>query len=163
MKTCLSERSLILLHSGDGTEADRIHIETCLSCARQYRELSVALESIVTVLKQPPPAAAHRGRWAYPRWGWSLAAAAIVLAFVCGRLTAFGVASPVGVNLESVDHDSADPGDTTTEWQEANNAGTPASYGLYIDGLLSQDEPDQNAAVAEGSAEGNGEADSDEN
>jgi len=163
MESCLSERSLVLLHSGDGTHADRVHLETCLSCARRYRELSADLESIVTVLKQPPPAPTRRERWAYPRWGWSLAAAAIVLAFVCGRLTAFGVSSPAGVNLESADPDSADPGDTTIQWQEARNAiGTPASYGLYIDGLLSQDEPDQNVVASEGN-EGNGEADSDEN
>jgi hypothetical protein len=90
-----------------------------------------------------------------------LAAAAIVLAFLCGRMTAFGVDGQSGVSFEQpAEPDSAEQGEPSIQWLEASNAGiaTPSSYGLYIDDLLAQDELDQNPVVAAG----NGEADSDE-
>jgi hypothetical protein len=161
MQRCLSEKALVLLHSDEGSESDRAHLETCLSCARRYRELSNELGTIVAALKQPPPPLIPRHRFAYPRLGWSLAAAAIVLAFLCGRLTAFGVGSQSGVSFEpSSEPDSAEQVEPSIQWLEANNAGiaAPVSYGLYIDDLLTQDDPDQNPVIAAGS----GDADSDE-
>lgn len=161
MERCLSEEALVLLHSGEGSESDRAHLESCLSCARQYRELSNQLGTIVAALKQPPPPLIPRHRFAYPRLGWSLAAAAMVLAFVCGRMTAFGVEGQSGVSFEQpLEPDSAEQVEPSIQWLEANNAGiaAPVSYGLYIDDLLAQDEPDQNPVVAAS----DGEADSDE-
>jgi len=156
MERCLSEKALVLLHSDEGSESDRAHLESCLSCARRYRELSNELGTIVAALKQPPPPLIPRHRFAYPRLGWSLAAAAMVLAFVCGRMTAFGVGSQSGVGFEpSAEPDSAEQGEPSIAWVEASNAGiaAPASYGLYIDDLLAQDEPDQNPVIAAGDEE----------
>ncbi len=161
MERCLSEKALVLLHSGEGAESDRAHLESCLSCARRYRGLSDQLGTIVAALKQPPPPLIARHRFTYPRLGWSLAAAAIVLAFVCGRLTAFDVGNQSAASLEQPSEpDSADQGEPSIPWEEASNAGiaTPVSYGLYIDDLLAQDEPDQNPVVAAANVE----ADSDE-
>src|SRR5208283_533884 len=99
----------------------------------------------------PPPAMLQGRRFAYPRLGWSLAATAVILAFVCGRLTAFGVGDQNAVGLEQLSElDSTDQGAPSAAWEEASNAGiaSPVSYGLYIDDLMAQDEPDQNPVVA---------------
>jgi len=156
MERCLSENTLVLLHSGEGSETDRAHLESCLSCARRYRRLSNQLSTIVAVLKQSPPPPAPRYRFAYSRLGWSLAAAAMALAFVCGRLTAFGVGNQGSVIIEqSSEPDSVEEGEPSIPWVEASNTGiaTPASYGIYIEGLLAQDEPDQYPVVAVGNGE----------
>jgi|SRR5271156_2680725 hypothetical protein len=161
MKSCLSEKALVLLHGDEGSEGDRAHLESCLSCARRYRELSTELTTIVAALKQQPPPLSRRSRPSYSRMGWSLAAAAIVMAFLCGRITAFGVSGKGGVSVEVPgDPDSIDSSDPSIQWMEARNTAVdnPASYALYINELLAQDDSDQNSVVAEG----NGDADSDE-
>ncbi len=161
MERCLSEKALVLLHSGEGSQGDRAHVESCLSCARRYRALSDQLGTIVATLRQPQPAMLQGRRFAYPRLGWSLAAAAVILAFVCGRLTAFGVGDQNAVGLEQLSElDSTDQGAPSVAWEEASNAGiaSPVSYGLYIDDLMAQDEPDQNPVVAAANVD----ADSDE-
>ena len=158
MKNCLSDNALVALDSDDGSEKERDHLESCLNCARRYRELSSDLETIVAVLKQPAPALIQRPRLISPRLGWSLAAAAIVLAFVCGRITAFGGNGAADAVSPSA-YDSADSSESPIQWQEASNSAVgPASFALYISDLLAQDEGDQNSIIAGG----NGEADSDE-
>jgi hypothetical protein len=161
MERCLSEKTLLLLHGEEGSESDRAHRESCLSCARRYRRLANELGEIVAALKQPAPPLSLRHRFTYSGRRWSLAAAAIVLAFLCGRLTNFGVSNPSSVSLEQPsDPDSAGQVEPSIQWLEANNAGiaAPTSYGLYIDDLMAQDESDQNLVAAEV----NGGADSDE-
>ena len=168
MKRCLSEKSLVLLHSGEGSASDRAHLEGCLSCTRRYRQLCSDLGEIVAALKQPAPALRPRRRFTYSvlRWpelgwsglGWSLAAAVIVLAFVCGRITSRSVADRgLAGPAESMEADSAEQADPFIQTAMANGPAinTPGYYGLYIDDLMTQDEPDQNLAVVD-------EADSDE-
>lgn len=161
MERCLSEEALLLVHGEEGSENDRAHLDGCLSCARRYRRLANELDEIVAALKQPAPSLTASRRFSYFGRRWSLAAAAIMLAFLCGRLTNFGVSNPSSVSLEQLsDLDSAGWVEPSIQWLEANNAGiaAPASYGLYIDDLIAQDESDQNP----GAAEVNGDADSDE-
>ncbi len=161
MERCLSDKTLLLLHGEEGSESDRAHLESCLSCARRYRRLADELGEIVAVLKQPAPPLTARHRSMYSGLRWSLAAAAIVLAFLCGRLTNFGLSNQSRVSLEQLaDPDSAEQVEPSIQWLEANNAGiaAPASYGLYLDDLMAQDESDQNPVAAEA----NGDADSDE-
>ncbi len=159
MRRCLSEKTLVLLHSGEGAANDRAHLECCLSCARRYRQLSSELGEIVTALKQPAPASSARRRFTYsglPYSGlrWSLAAAAIVLAFVGGRLTVPGVADQDLVGAEQAwDPDSSGQLEPAIQSVLANGIHAPGSYGLYIDNLLTQDESDQNLVVADGNEE----------
>ena len=54
MRRRLSEKTLVLLHSGEGAANDRAHLEGCLSCTRRYRQLSSDLGEIVTVGLYPP-------------------------------------------------------------------------------------------------------------
>ncbi len=160
MERCLSEEALLLVHGEEGSESERAHLDGCLSCARRYRRLAHEHDEIVAALKQPAPPLTASRRFSYSGRRWSLAAAAIVLAFLCGRLTNFGVSNPSSVSLEQPsDPDSAGQVEQSIQWLEANNAGiaAPASYGLYIDDLMGQDESDQNLVAAEV----NGEADSD--
>jgi hypothetical protein len=161
MERCLSEEALLLVHGEEGSENDRAHLDGCLSCARRYRRLANELDEIVAALKQPPPSLTASRRFSYSGRRWSLAAAAIILAFLCGRLTNFGVSNQSRVSLEQpADPDSAGQVEPSIQWLEANNAGiaAPASYGLYIDDLIAQDESDQNP----GAADVNGDADSDD-
>jgi len=154
MERCLSEKALVLFHSGEGSASDRAHLESCLSCARRYRQLSNQLGTIVAALKQPPPPVTQRYRFATSRLGWSLAAAAMVLAFVGGRITASGVGSQGVVDFEqfeqSAEPDSGEPSDFSSPLLEASNAGIgePASYAIYIEDLLAQDDPDDNPVIA---------------
>ncbi len=161
MERCLSEEALLLVHGEEGSESDRAHLDGCLSCARRYRRLANELDEIVAALKQPAPLLTASRRFSYSGRRWSLAAAAIVLAFLCGRLTNFGVNNASRVSLEQPSApDSAGQVESPIQWLEANNAGiaAPTSYGLYIDDLMAQDESDQNLVAAEV----NGDADSDE-
>jgi len=161
MRRCLSEKTLVLLHGGEGAANDRAHLEGCLSCTRRYRQLSSDLGEIVTALKQPAPASSVQRRFSYSGLRWSLAAAGIVLAFVGGRLTVPGVTDDDLLGPEQAwDPDSSGQIEPAIQSGPANGSAiqAPGSYGLYIDNLITEDESDQNLVVAEG----NGEADSDE-
>lgn len=165
MERCLSEEALLLVHGEEGSESDRAHLDGCLTCARRYRLLANELDEIVAALKQPaPPLTASRiasRRFSYSGRQWSLAAAAIVLAFLCGRLTNLGMSNQSSVSLEQPsDPDSTGWVEPSIQWLEASNVGiaAPASYGLYIDDLVAQDESDQDPVAAEV----NGDADSDD-
>src|SRR6516162_9847631 len=81
MKDCLSERTLLLLHDGEGSVAERAHLESCLNCARRYRLLADDIKEVVTILKQPPPTHAVPGPRMYAWMRWSLAAAVVAVAF----------------------------------------------------------------------------------
>jgi len=139
MKNCLSERSLLLLHDGEGSVAERAHLESCLDCARRYRQLVDDIKEVVTILKQPPPThTSYRPRM-YSWVRWSLAAAVVAVAFLLGRMTTAGVLG------NSSFHTRAASG---TQVASANRPITSANaiaptYALYIDNLIgSQDEAD---------------------
>jgi hypothetical protein len=137
MKNCLSERTLLLVHDGEGSLAERAHLESCLNCARRYRQIVDDIKEVVTILKQPPPTNASRAPRMHSWVRWSLAAAVVALAFLLGRMTTAGVLggssfharATSGTRVASADRPSADA-----------NAPT---YALYIDSLIgSQDEAD---------------------
>lgn len=66
MSRCLEEETLILLYYGEGTDADRRHLATCLPCAARSHRLVQELETIGTALRQPrqatSPFASRRSR-----------------------------------------------------------------------------------------------------
>jgi hypothetical protein len=83
MSRCLEERTLILLHYGEGTEADRGHLTTCLRCAARAQRLARELDTIGTALGQPrsaTPTFASRRRRRRMVVAAGLAAALAVLA-----------------------------------------------------------------------------------
>ena len=79
---CLSERRLVDLHTGDGTEADRRHISECADCGTRLRALARDLGRIDTILHETPPRQA-----AAPRLAWRVVplALAAVLALIVMR------------------------------------------------------------------------------
>src|SRR5262245_44318905 len=82
MKNCLSEKALLLLHDGEGSVAERAHLESCLNCARRYRLLADEIKEVVTILRQPPPPHPPR-RLLVDSWvRWSLAAALVAASFL---------------------------------------------------------------------------------
>ncbi|MDE2058662.1 MAG: hypothetical protein KGL31_09690 [candidate division NC10 bacterium] len=56
MRRCLGERSLLLVHYGEGRAAHLAHIETCSNCAARYRRLAQDLELIGHALERLPSA-----------------------------------------------------------------------------------------------------------
>lgn len=154
MKDCLSERTLLLMHDGEGSAAERAHLESCLNCARRYRRLVDDIKEVVTILKQPPPAHASRMSPLYSWARWSLAAGIVAASFLLGRMTTAGV-----LGRGSSFHASAA---TSARVASADRpvggaTGLAPNYALYIDSLIgSQDEadPGQMAAVDETDSDG---------
>jgi hypothetical protein len=154
MRECLNDKELLTVHAGDGSDHARVHLETCLSCARRYRNLDTDLQSLVAVLRQSPPAAARsRVIAATIPWsrglGWSLAASAMIAAFVCGRLTGITVASRAGPVMASASNLRQAPL-RQVAMVDGEGADAPATYGIYIDDLMGPDASDQAQTVADG-------------
>lgn len=56
MIRCLHDRSLLLIHYGEGRAADLAHLEACATCAGRYRQLVRDLERIGHALERMPSA-----------------------------------------------------------------------------------------------------------
>ena len=69
MKRCLQDRSLLLVHYGEGRIADVAHVETCSTCAARYRQVVQDLELISYALERLPSAlpVRHRGGTSWRR------------------------------------------------------------------------------------------------
>ena len=148
MKNCLDEKALLSLHDGDGSPEDRAHVESCLSCARRYRQLADDLKDIVEVLKQPPPPQASRHWSTSAGLRWSMAAAIVGVAFLLGRMTTvsaigasfFHHAAQPATQVAAADLGPAAGGDTTIA----------SAYGMYVDNLIGQeDDADPNQMAVE--------------
>lgn len=148
MKHCLNEKTLLALHGGEGSTEERVHVESCLNCARRYRQLADDLKDIVSVLKQaPPPPQTARRSLAGTGWRWSLAAAIAGLAFLLGRMTTAGIlgvprfhpAAEPAAQVASVDQELADAGDATIG----------STYALYVDNLITQEDESDSSQVTE--------------
>jgi len=153
MKRCLSEKALLLLHSGEGSESDRAHLEGCLICARRYRQLAADLGEIIAALKRAAPESTIRERTTYSGLRWSWAIAAIVVAFLGGKITDLGVFHRSGASVGTVSGSSSEAeADFATGPVVSNDGGidTPASFGLYVDELISQEDNDQDLMAAPG-------------
>jgi hypothetical protein len=143
MKNCLSEKTLLLLHDGEGSEADRAHLESCLSCARRFRKLTDDIKEVVSILKQTPLPMAHRAPL-YAGLRWSFAAAIVLSAFLLGRMTTAGA---FGFGF----HSSAQPNNQIAlADQGAGDRSIGSAYGLYIDGLIGQEDDTDSSRVTAG-------------
>jgi hypothetical protein len=141
MRRCLNDRELVMFHAGDGSEADREHLESCLGCARKYRALQSDMESLLAGFRRPPTAHAAANAGAglamWPRGvRWALAASVVVAAFAGGRIT--GLTTPEAQMAKA----SANGLGNQIAMADAGPS-TPASYGLYIDDLMDSDASDQ--------------------
>jgi hypothetical protein len=135
------------MHDGEGSAAERAHLESCLCCARRYRRLVDDIKEVVTILKQPPPAHASRMSTPYSWARWSLAAGIVAASFLLGRMTTAGVLGG-GSSFHASAATSARVASADRPIVAAT--GIAPTYALYIDSLIgSQDEADagQMAAV----------------
>lgn len=83
MNRCLGDRTLLLIHYGEGGARERTHLGSCLGCAARYQRLVRDLQVIAGALRGAPPAAAL----SRPRtlsWRSSAAAALAALALFVG-------------------------------------------------------------------------------
>ncbi len=81
MKSCLRDRSLLLVHYGEGRAAHLAHLEACSECAARYRQLVRDLELIGHALERMPAAITVRRRSSAP-WRRRVAVAAVLAAGV---------------------------------------------------------------------------------
>lgn len=88
--TCLSERRLLDLHMGDGSEADRRHAAGCDECQTRLRALARDLGRIDTVLGESPPR-----RTASPGRAWRVAPLAVGAVLALALMLARGQRTPV--------------------------------------------------------------------
>ena len=168
MKRCLNEKELITVHAGDGSSETRTHLESCLTCARKYRDLQGDMETLIAVLRQPRPRSVQaRGISLTSPWlrglGWSLAASAMVAAFVCGRVTrvttpGVTVLPTVATAVASVPI-SPRTSATQVAMADSNGSEAPAAYGLYIDDLMGSDVGDQGQTADEQDTDDQADAD----
>jgi hypothetical protein len=77
MSRCLKDRTLLRLHDGAGSAAERAHLTECEACGARYRGLGSDLAAISQILRQAPPPEAVRHRFRpFPRRRWLPAAVA---------------------------------------------------------------------------------------
>jgi hypothetical protein len=55
MNRCLKDQSLLWLHEGEGTDAERAHLTKCEACAKRYRQLGSDLQAITQTLREARP------------------------------------------------------------------------------------------------------------
>ena len=136
MKNCLSERTLLLLHDGEGSVAQRAHLESCLNCARRYRLLVDDIKEVVTILKQPAPTYTSRRPPGYFWVRWSLAAAIVAVAFLLGRMTTAGVLGGLSPHARAASGTRV----ASAGRPPAGANGIAPGYALYIDSLIGSPE-----------------------
>ena len=78
MNRCLSERALVALHCGDGSDTDRAHVRVCRACDARYARLTQDLTLISRVLSEPPPPRASAYRLIPRGMRWAPVAVALV-------------------------------------------------------------------------------------
>jgi hypothetical protein len=130
MNHCLDDRSLLEICTGDGEPAQRAHLGACLTCARRYRRIEEDLASIVGVLKRPPALPLEARPAIMPLWRWSLAAALVIGAFFCGRLSGLSLSLPQSMMA------SQQPADYASRLVDENDALADPSYTSSMDDLL---------------------------
>jgi hypothetical protein len=80
---CLRDKTLLLLHEGEGTGNQRDHLAQCERCAGRYQDLVHDLAAISHILRdKPPQTIAHRFRPPGVRWLPAAVAAVLVLALM---------------------------------------------------------------------------------
>lgn len=148
MSRCLDERELVMFHAGDGSSVQHEHLETCLGCARKYRELQSEMETLVAALRRAPQARGagrvSHGEVRLPRTlRWALAASVVIAAFAGGRMMGLSTSAPPMLTATASSHLQGG------QLVMADGELTPASYGLYINDLMDADAADQNQQAAD--------------
>ncbi len=141
MTTCVTERQLVELSTGDGDAATRAHVSACAACATRLTALERDLTMLRTALSEAPATVAVARR----PWLPIAAAAAMAAALFVFTLMPGGVSSPTSVAtaepqtdfavalsnalFADASLDTADPGSTDWELETALNGGTLCTGG----------------------------------
>jgi hypothetical protein len=96
MSRCLRDHTLLWLSEGEGTRAQRVHLEACAACTTRYQRLVSDLKVLGHVLRETPPPQAirPRPRTFHARWLPVAAALALTLAGLMGSLEVWNSAPP---------------------------------------------------------------------
>jgi hypothetical protein len=88
MSRCLKDQTLLSLHDGEETGAERAHLAECEDCAGRYRQLGTDLEAITQTLRGSPPplSVGHRARPFTVRWLPAAVAVGVALVLTWGGL-----------------------------------------------------------------------------
>ena len=95
MSPCLRDQTLLWLSEGEGTRAQRLHLETCAACTTRYQRLVDDLKVLRHVLREAPPQAMRRRPQTFrARWLPVAAALTLVLAGLMGTTEMWNSAPP---------------------------------------------------------------------
>ena len=82
MNRCLGDKTLLLLHGGEGTSAQQTHLTECEACAARYQRLGGDLAAISQALREEPPPRTVNYGFRPLTIRWSPAVIAVALALV---------------------------------------------------------------------------------
>ena len=82
MNRCLKEKTLLLLHDGEGTTAQRTHLTECATCAARYQKLRRDLQTISEILRDKPLPKAVSRRLSSARVRWLPKVGALAMALL---------------------------------------------------------------------------------
>ena len=86
MNQHLPDEALWSLHEGEGTGAERTHLENCVACRARYQQLEHDLKVLGRVLREAPPLPAPQPRHALRiRWVPAVAVMALTLLLAWGQ------------------------------------------------------------------------------
>ena len=82
MNRCLKDKTLLLLHDGEGTSVQRTHLTKCATCAARYEKLWRDLRTISQILRDEPVPNAVGHRVSSPGVRWLPAVGALAMALL---------------------------------------------------------------------------------
>ena len=106
MNRCLKEKTLLLLHDGAGTSAQRTHLTECATCAARYQNLRRDLETLTQILSDERLQKAVNHRVPLPRVRWLPAVGTLAMALLLAGV-AVQLWSPSGRLSSTVAGDSS--------------------------------------------------------
>jgi hypothetical protein len=113
MNRCLKEKTLLLLHDGDGTSAQRTHLTECAICAARYQQLRRDLETLRQILGDEQLSNAVSHRLSSPRVRWLPAVGTLAMA-----LLLVGVAVQLWTPSARLSPTGASDGESSTLMEE---------------------------------------------
>ncbi len=128
MNRCLKDKTLLLLHGGEETSAQRAHVTECATCAARYQKLRRDLGTINQVLRDEPLPDAVSHRLSLPGVRWLPTVGTLALALLLA-----GVAVQLWSRSARLSLTGASDGESSTLMEELISNPFSANEALAIE------------------------------